>query len=108
MSLFLEFSHSFFDVGDIFDVLNSLLVDEGLDLGDHRHSGIDHVDELLEVTEEVVVVDEERSNLVGVVDEELLGNEKSLAAFAIVGGDYSEKWWNWVFLFLRGNRFLLN
>ena len=107
MSLFLEVSHSFFDVRDIFDVLNSLLVDEGLDLGDHRHCGIDHVDELLEVTEEVVVVDEERSNLVGVLDEKLLSDEKSLAAFAIVGGDCSEKWWDWIFLFLRRNCLLL-
>ena len=107
MPFFLVVSHSFLDVRDIFDMLNSLLVEEGLDLGDHRHSGVDHVDKLLKVTKEIVVVDEERSNLVGVLDEKLLSDEKSLAAFAIVGGDCSEKWWDWIFLFLRRNCLLL-
>ena len=103
MSFFLEVSYSFFDVRNIFDILNSLLVEEGLELGDHRHRSIDHVDELLEVTEEVVVVDEERSNFVGVLDEKLLSDEESLAAFAIVGGDCSESWRDRVFLILCRN-----
>ena len=107
MPFFLELGYSFFDVRNILDVLNSLLVEEGLELGDNRHRGIDHVDELLEVTEKVVVVDEERSDLVGVLNEKLLSDEKSLAAFAIVGGDCSEKWWDWIFLVLRRNCLLL-
>ena len=89
VSLFLELGYSFFNARDFLDVLDSLFVEEGFDLSDHRHSGVNHVDKLLKVTKEIVVVDEERSNLVGVVDEELLGDEKSLTAFAIVGGNYS-------------------
>ena len=89
-------------VWDLLDVLDRLFVEERFDLGNYQHCGVDHVDELLEVTEQVVVVDEERSHLVGVLDQELLGDEKGLAAFAIVGGNCSEKWWDWIFLVVRG------
>ena len=103
VSLFLKVVHSFLEFGDILDELDRLFVEERFDLRDYQHCGVDHIDELLEVAEQIVVVDEERGHLVGVLDQELLGDEKGLATLAVIGSNWRKERWDWVLLITRGH-----
>ena len=103
MSLLLEVVHSFLKFGNILDELDRLFIEERFNLRDYEHCGVDHVDELLEVAEQIVVVDKERGHLVGVLHQELLGDEKGLATLAVIGGNCRKERWDWILLIIRGH-----
>ena len=103
VSLLLEVIYSFLEFGDVLDELDGFFIEEGFDLRDYQHCVVDHVDELLEVAEQIVVVDKERGHLVGVLHQELLGDEKGLATLAVIGSNCRKERWDWILLITRGH-----